>query len=658
MKITHFRISRLAPIIFLVISLILVLVIFKEHKILAGGEEGLFFYNSQRSLELYNSPWFETGTGYPVPVFLPRVVVLFFASFLGHLGLPIWLIQSFLFLFLFFCGMYYVYLLAKELFKDRNIELTAISAAIFYFLNLYSMSQVWGRFLYAQFFTFTLLPIFTYYFIRFVSYFKFSDLVLLIFFSLVCSFAFGMPAQIITVWAPSVLWVIVKIFHDRYSFKKMSNSLGIFLIVVVIWSVTNIWWIYPLKELMSNTFSDMSNWKANFDSLGGVSKFFPTSQIILLRQGFLFGEESRRYFFYSHTVVYALSLILFMLTILGLVKSKKEKNWLYIFLLLLLGWFISKGSNSPFGSTFFKFVFSNFSFTQVFRNPYEKFGLVWVLAYSIFFGAGLTYFLEMAIGRGKYLVAMSIMLLSSVVLVWSLWSGELFNNFKLDIPASYKQVNDLIEIDNSDGRILVLPVHKGDGSLLNWGYSGVESSEYFFDNPTISKTLELNKTFNIKFNQLVDAINNGDDLTIFFDHFNVEYVIVHHDLKLERNQKEADDSEAEVSQMPRVSLVKKTGELSLYKYHSDNLSYFITDESAIRVNYQKISPTKYLVNIHNATKPFKLIFKTTFNDSWELRDGDKKIGKHFLIYDYANGWEINNEGNLKLEVVFKVWPWD
>ncbi|MCL5071158.1 MAG: alpha-(1-_3)-arabinofuranosyltransferase family protein [Actinobacteria bacterium] len=644
-----------AQTIFLAISLILVVVVFKDHKLLAGAEEGLFFYNPQRSIELYQSPWFETGTGYPVAVFIPRITILVIANILTTLGAEIWAIQGLVFFSLFFLGMLYVYLLTKEFFKSNDTELAAILAGIFYLLNLYSFSQIWGRFLFAQIFTFTLLPVITFYTIKFITNYKLHNLIILNLFGLYCSFAYGSPAQIITIWAPSFIWLLYLLYKFRYNKKSITKYVVGFLIVFISWVIVNLWWIYPYKALVNYTFSGVSNWKVNYDSLMGVSQYFHTDQILLLRQSFLFGEGGKYYAFYSHPLTNLLSVLILFFTIFGLIKSKKEMHWPYLCLLLFIGWFVSKGTNPPFGGAFFSFLFSDISVSQVLRNSYEKFGLVWVLGYSICFGLGIPKLFSKLTGKSKFLVVFSLMFFFSGILVWPFWSGDIFETHKVNVPKTYQQINTIINQDGSDSRILVLPIHKGDSSPLDWGYDGVEPSEYLFSKPVISKRLELSETFNNKYDQLVDSLLQDKDSSSLFNELNIKYIVVRHDFKLERNLVDAQRSEATVSALPNIRHISNQGKLSLFIFEGSQSGYFSTDNPDVQLNYQKISPTKYIVNIKNPSGDFVLIFKETYSGGWEARIG-QTVFNHIKVYDYANGWEINKSGNFQIEIIFKVWP--
>lgn len=69
------------------------------------------------------------------------------------------------------------------------------------------------------------------------------------------------------------------------------------------------------------------------------------------------------------------------------------------------------------------------------------------------------------------------------------------------------------------------------------------------------------------------------------------------------------------------------------------------------VSYQKINPTKYLVNFDNPNKNSLLVFNDRFDKEWKLSGVDNN--NHFPINGYANGWLINGEGKKTLVLEYK-----
>lgn len=364
--------------------------------------------------------------------------------------------------------------------------------------------------------------------------------------------------------------------------------------------------------------------------------------------------------FYSKNWVYLVSIIILAVAIVGLWVSKKLKNWSFIFLLAILGWFVSKGSNVPFGLSTFDFLFKNFTFTQSLRNSYEKFGVVWALPYSIFFALGLNFVYQKTRNRMSGLLAGVIFLSACVVLVWPMWTGELYKTMRVKIPDYYEEANAYLNERKDDGRILQLPMIEGDAVGYAWGYRGVEPSEFLFDRSSVSKILRA-KYFDDKYLNLYREFVNKKDYNKQLEEMNIKYLVLHNDLVPEAS---GASSSAEVVKTLQknndIRFLKTFGELKVYEYTGNKTpGLFIMEQGrTLLLNYQKVAPTRYLVNVQDADKPFSLIFRETYNDLWEARIDGEKLDRHYLVYDYANVWGIEKKGNYNIDIVFKVWPWE
>lgn len=92
---------------------------------------------------------------------------------------------------------------------------------------------------------------------------------------------------------------------------------------------------------------------------------------------------------------------------------------------------------------------------------------------------------------------------------------------------------------------------------------------------------------------------------------------------------------------------------------------YVSDDSSIKgenpkIEFKKINPTKYILNVTGAKIPYTLVFNESFNKDWKLVYQGKPVvpeSKHFLVNGYANAWEIdpsyvNNSQDYSLIVEF------
>ncbi|MEM3640791.1 MAG: discoidin domain-containing protein [Candidatus Bathyarchaeia archaeon] len=71
--------------------------------------------------------------------------------------------------------------------------------------------------------------------------------------------------------------------------------------------------------------------------------------------------------------------------------------------------------------------------------------------------------------------------------------------------------------------------------------------------------------------------------------------------------------------------------------------------------WEEISPTNYNVNVYSRG-PFILVLLESYSSSWKLRVNDKLIPEtnHFMVNSYANGWIVNETGNLTLYIYYET----
>lgn len=642
----------------LAISLLLVLIWFSKGKMLAGGEEGLWLLDPLRVFRLYSSSWVEIGLGMVMPFFLPRITIISLAILLSSF-FPAWVYQALLYWFLLASGGVGVLLLTKEIMKTKEIMIP-LFAALFYVFNLYTQSQVWMRFISTGMFAWAYLPVFLFLWVKWAREGHLKWLIVLLISSSLYSNAFGTAAFLFTLWIPLAIFFLYEILlsGEKDTFRKLilRGTVGFFS-----WFIFNFWWIFPYYKLSSLSITGFEGWKPNFDILQSVSQYFSTFQIILLRQSYLFGPGTSWYSFYVQPWTIGVSLGVFLISMVGLIAYRREDWWKFVASILFVGWFVSKGTNQPLGGAFFKLLFSTLPAVDALRNSYEKFGIVWLLPLSIFFALGLDWiFRKLRPSTGKITVSLLLILFCGI-LVWPMWTGDVFaRSLYVNIPSYYQEANAYLDREIDDGRILQLPMIGGDSVGYDWGYRGVEPSEFLFDKPSVSKILRA-KYFDDKYLDLYRRFVAGESYNESLDEMNIQYLVLHNDLLPEASGASTSaQTRLIINKNPDIHLLKTFGDLDIYEYKSmDNRSLFSADGSNPPViTYKKKSPTRYLVSIRGASSPFKLIFKGTYNDLWEAKLDGEKLRNHSLIYDYANGWDVNKEGDYNIEVVFKIWPWE
>lgn len=651
------KIKKNKSILFLsLVAFLVVCVWFSEGKQLFGGEESLSIFN-QRDPLILNAIWEKPGTGFPNATYLVRIPISLFVQTLNKTGLDLWFIQSLVFFLLISSGMIGCYFLVKELFKDLIfLEYVAVFSATFYFLNLYSMTQVWGRFLYSGMFLWAMLPVFLLTWINLVNKKKLMRFLFFGIVSVIFCLTYLQPAFIMAIWILAGLYSIIILISKRKDPKELVRLSIIWLTGFIFWLVLNLWWLYPNIVLSKEVFSDITGYKANLDSLRGVSQYFKSSQIIFLRQSFLLGPLSEYYNFYSLPISSLMSLLIFGTVVLGIFKSWKLKSGKVLLVILIFGWFICKGTNPPLGNIFYNFLFANFSFAQALRNTYEKMGLLIVLPYSIFFGLGICYLYQMI----KPVVAKNIFVLivwlSAICLVWPMLTSSIFKRNSLTIPNEYFQVNEYINLNTSMTRILILPIYPGEAAKYDWGYNGLEPSEFLFDRPAVSRLINVNKLSAGKYMDLYNALQDNKDIARLLEDMNIRFIVLHHDLFSHDNRADSEKLEKFLKTIPSIKFINTYGNLSLYEYQNTKEEYFKTDNTSVKLSYKKYSQEKYEVAISGANEPFSLILPETYSNNWLASIDGHPLTEHSVANGFANRWIINRSGDFNVNIIYKVWP--
>src|SRR3989344_6216561 len=98
-----------------IIPLIITIIWFRNGMITGGGEEGILFYSSAKTLQLSTSVWLEHTTGYSTTSWLSRSPVIYLAVAFDKVGIPAFMFQLLTFYILMIIGMISIYYLILNL---------------------------------------------------------------------------------------------------------------------------------------------------------------------------------------------------------------------------------------------------------------------------------------------------------------------------------------------------------------------------------------------------------------------------------------------------------------------------------------------------------------------------------------------------------------
>lgn len=502
---------RFYPILLLLlVPLIIIFSWFRDGGLLGQGEETLPFYDISVSLKFYSTTWRSISTGYYNSVEISKVTLFSILKWLSDLGIQNFLLQAFVDYILMVIGVLAVYFLVKRIVGNKlNSDLIPVVAALFYLLNPFSVSQIWGRGLYMQYFPFALLPLFLLLYVIAIQKRK----ILLILIALIVSFilapAFQHITYVIDLWFLIFFYSLFYLYYNRTK-KDAILIISYFSILFIGWILTQGWWLSLYFISTAGAYSANSSAVVN-ENLGtflGVSRDFSLPTIIRLLQDFYFFRDSKYGEIYKSIFLQLISWLIPLITLFSLKYFKRSKGLKLFGILFLIGLFVSLGANFPFGFLF-TWLFLHIPPLQIFRNPYEKFGLIYSLAYSVLFAAGLSFiYNKIQILWGKIvsrLALCTVILLILGVYAWPLWTGRVISGVDkkvgILVPSYYKDLATWLKDDKSTDnnyRLMMLPIASGEGVVYQWGdrlYNGFTPSDYLLDYPSISNNPHLSYIF-------------------------------------------------------------------------------------------------------------------------------------------------------------------
>lgn len=689
----------------LVAAAILVSIWFKDGYILGTAEDSLIFYNISRFLPESQFAWMEhPGLG-RVTINLTAARPTYEAlAFLQRLGLPNFLIQALtLWIILISAGLG-VYLIVREFFPQLQNKYIFISV-MFYWFNPISLVNVWNRFLSDYIFSFGLLPLISFAFIRGLRTRNYLWSFLLVLILPFYSFAFTYIAFDILLWIIFFILTLLFFLTNR-EFNTRVFYIKYFFLTFLLFIFTNIWWIGQMISL--NIFRNLDSSVLNFDTLGNLGtldalskKMGNLSDIFRLINASFLNENSLRWVkAFSSLPFIIIEYLITALIFYSIIKNIKKTSILILGGLFFVSVYLAKGTNPPFGELY-KLIFTNVPYLQVFRNPFEKAGFILALSASLLIGFSVFNFVQQI--PKKFVNFVYFAFLGFIMIVWGFpfYTGLVFTSpepptnrigvgYQVKVPSYYHEADQWLNSQGNNFRFIGFPL--GDeGITYNWekGYSGVELSSALFSNPGI-----LHKTAVPYFTDLVPQIQeillSKNDFSKLANSLNARFFFVRHDINFElrkmKNPTVIDNNLVVREKNNEIKKVATFGQLTFWEnllwkdttfypankiiqsFSSQQISELVSvdvnkgevlidskdirsleSDSLVDISYQRINPARYIVHVKN-TAPFILVFSELFNDAWEA--SNQNTFRHFRTNFYANGWLIDKTGDFDILIEY------
>lgn len=514
---------------FILVALSGLLIIFQyKHDELYYYWDQYFPLNINEALRSYSYVWHnESGFGNYDIGSLNRLVYIILIKIISLFCTNIYTTQKIFYYLVFCCSGLSFYYLLNIIFK-KNSSKILIFAAIFYSINIFSLIYIWRMNL-NSIFLYSFLPLAFGAFLSMLEKINYRNIILICLSFILMIPAFGHPAYIIIIGFLFGFYSVFRSVFDR-NFKPIKY----FFIGLVLWLLFNSWWLYPMIANAENILESSGN-----NSISDAIMIYYTTGTYSTWQNVvrLLGEwHLYDYHFgvkdfpwltnYTATSVYSILLYIIPVSVLMAIFLKQttdhlKRDKIFFIILFLISSIFIIGPNSI--ENVFTWLFNNNVFFRMFRNSYEKTGILLAMSSSFIFAYLTTTISTSTIKRKikTYLiVALYVILL--VIIPLPFYLNKIYptgNNYlpssMVTIPNEYPQIGKLL---NKDEKTFVFPFQNSPLQSIDDGqkkYIGPDMLRNLTMYPIISTEsgissndqISKNLSYNLEYSNDKDYIN-------------------------------------------------------------------------------------------------------------------------------------------------------
>lgn len=602
------------PIILIItIPTIFVVFWFREGNILGTGESGLPFYDFNIQYNINKNAWAYYALGHPINIGSAASPTYWFIAQLQNIGIRGFILQASFFWFVLVSSGISIYFLTKILFPNLTYRFL-ILAVFFYWFNPLSMVNVWNRFLNNFFSFYTLLPITLLFFLKGLETKRYYYSFLIGLVSALLAYALTSVAFNLLLWLVLFYTAIFYLFIQK-KIKDRFFTLSFLLLSLIFWCLTNAWWIsQTFSYVFSGSFSAVQ--QTSFSPWNNQQIFSELSRrlgnltyILKLQHASFFSMTSNIQWvsLYIFPPIAYFSFILPLIIFVPLAVARKTSSVLFLSGLMILGVFLAKGNNPPFGELL-NFTFLKIGFLQTLRNAFEKFGFILSLAGAPLFSFGIYILVERMRKWQRYIYATSLFWLI-VIFGFPFWTGLVFTGgdfpanipqkgYQVKVPDYYKEASSWLSSQSGNFRLLTFPID-GEGITYNWerGYTGVELSNQLL--PATSVSFQTNIPFYEDITgELEKSLMTKGDFTKITDILNAKYIMFRNDIDWSiRGMRDPHNIFKKLKENKQFNIVKNFGALTFWENPNfvDKKIYLVNN--AISVSPQaNVSDVQFLTN--------------------------------------------------------------
>lgn len=459
----------------------------------------------------------------------------------------------------------------------------------------------------------------------------------------------------VTILAIFIYGIFYLLFAEKRRDAIVKIIIGI-LPTFVLTTLLNMFWVLPTLFNHSISFAELGETYTSVESL----KYFSFGRIeysaSLLHPYWpenIFGLVP---FFNPFFLI--LPLLAFT-SLLFLHSNKKFRKLVLFFCTLgIVGIFLAKGSNEPFGILYI-WMFENVPGFVMFRDPFKWYVLI-ILSYSFlipFSILNIFNYLETVNRKlpqySKYIKFQYAWVIIVTCTLITLISPALFNkldgNFKNSvIPSEYEKLEQFLDSQTKYSRTMWVP------TVQRYGY-------YSANHPSISGR-DFFHTYNDS--ELI-KIFQSESTEEILQELSIKYVIVPFDAKEEiyltdrkydpKLYSKTLSSLSNVSYLNRIDEFKNIGVFEV----SNPKNHFWHEDFENIIEYRKVSPVEYSLLLENVNQNEKIFFTEKYDSAWVLKtpyeivaSKSYKVGSAGTFEYNINSFEISQSGSFPVTIYY------
>ncbi len=436
----------------------------------------------------------------------------------------------------------------------------------------------------------------------------------------------------ITMIATGLYFIFNFLIKPTQGIKFLYSLLLTFVLPIIIVLLIHASWVLPLFLFRHNPIGDLGEAYTGSGIVQFLSFAHFSDALALLHPNWPDNLFGKTYFMRPEFIlipIVAFASLLFL-------NFAERRRILFFILIGLLGAFLSKGANEPFGEIYI-WLFDHVPGFVFFRDP-TKFYVLIALAYSILIPWTLGVVKKNKIFRISY-VFLLFTFLYLLFLIRPAILGQLGGTFLMrEAPKEYLQLKDNLHNQPEFFRTLWIP-RRDRFSYYSNNHLAIESEPLF----GIRNLSELSKILNS---------NRGKNHILALG---VKYIIIPLDPYGEvfvkdrkYDPKEHKKTIMLLETIPWLTKLPNFGKIAVFETDRAKDRFSLTKDGSISI--KTISPTEYVVNV-SVGKPQELIFSESYNPSWEA-----KSNTHIFISKKTefglNSFALDKKGNYDLTVSF------